>query len=85
MARSQRPEARGPAMAENASLLCLLETKSSGLAVSIVSTRGTLHSEAKGHRGYPRTYASKASPCTITAPAQEEQYNQLAGSAGSCP
>lgn len=52
MARSQRPGARGPAMAENANLLCLLETKSSGLAVSIVSTRGTLHSEAKGHRGY---------------------------------
>lgn len=39
-------------MAENANLLCLLETKSSGLAASTVSTGGTLHSEAKGHRGY---------------------------------
>lgn len=51
VARSQRPGARGPTMAGNANLLCLLETKSSGLAVSTLSTRGTLHSEAKGHRG----------------------------------
>lgn len=51
VARSQRPGARGPAMAGNANLLCLLETKSSGLAVSTLSTRGTLHSESKGHRG----------------------------------
>lgn len=39
-------------MSGNANLLCLLETKSSGLAVSTLSTRGTLHSEAKGHRGH---------------------------------
>lgn len=68
MARSQRPGARGPAMAGNANLLCLLETKGSGLAVSTLSTRGTLHSESKGHRG---RLGPKASTCAITDPAQE--------------